>query len=60
MGNPDTEYKKKLFDLFTKYSQKSIDAGTIEIQDQKMTFDLIFQNEWQEALSKVFKANTTT
>ena len=56
MGNPDTEYKKKLFDLFTQYSQKSCEAGTIEIQDQKMTFDLVLQNEWREALNKVFTA----
>ncbi len=55
MGNPDTEYKRKLFDLFTEYSKKSIDSGTIEIQDQKMTFDLILQNEWREALNKVFR-----
>ena len=55
MGNPDTEYKRKLFDLFTEYSKKSIDAGTIEIQDQKMTFDLILQNEWREALNRVFR-----
>ena len=55
MGNPDTEYKKKIFDLFTEYSQKSIDAGTIEIQDQKMTFDLILQDEWRNALNKIFR-----
>ena len=57
IGNADTEYKKKLFDLFTKYSKKSIDAGTIEIQDQKMTFDLILQNEMQQALNKVFSTH---
>ena len=55
MGNMDTEYKKKLFELFTEYSRQSIDAGTIEIQDQKMTFDLVLQNEWQNALNKIFK-----
>ena len=55
MGNPDTFYKKKLFDLFTKYSRKSSEAGTIEIQDQKMTFDLILQDEWRQALNKIFK-----
>ena len=55
MGNMDTEYKKKLFELFTEYSRQSIDAGTIEIQDQKMTFDLVLQNKWQNALSKIFK-----
>ena len=55
MGNPDTEYKKKLFELFTKYSKKSVSAGSIEIQDQKMTFDLVLQNEWQNALNKTFK-----
>ena len=54
-GNPDTEYKRKLFELFTEYSRKSIDAGTVEIQDQKMTFDLIFQNEQREALNKIFR-----
>ncbi len=55
MGNLDTEYKRKLFELFTKYSQKSFGAGTIEIQDKKMTFDLIFQNKWRDSLNKVFK-----
>ena len=54
-GNPDTEYKKKLFDLFTEYSKQSTPVGSIEIQDQKMTFDLIFQSEWREALNKMFK-----
>ncbi len=57
MGNPDTKYKKKLFDLFTEYSQKSIDAGTIEIQDQKMTFDLILQDEWRKALNNIFRTS---
>ncbi len=55
MGNPDTDYKKKLFKLFTEYSRKSKNAGTIEIQDQKMTFDLILQDEWRSALNRVFK-----
>ena len=55
IGNPDTEYKKKLFDLFTEYSKKSTPSGNIEIQDQKMTFDLVVQNEWREALNKIFK-----
>ena len=57
IGNPDTEYKKKLFDLLTEYSRQSIDAGTIKIQDQKMTFDLVVQDEWREALNRVFKGN---
>ena len=57
MGNIDTDYKKKIFDLFTEYSCKSTDAGTIEIQDQKMTFDLIMQDEWRDALNKVFRTN---
>ena len=55
IGNPDTEYKKKLFDLFTEYSKKSKPAGNIEIQDKKMTFDLVIQSEWREALNKFFK-----
>jgi len=52
--NPDTEYKKKLFNLFTEYCSQSIEAGTIEVQDQKMTFDLVLQNERQEGLNKIF------
>lgn len=59
IGNPDTEYKQKLFDLFTEYCNQSIDAGTIEVQDQKMTFDLVLQNEWQEGLNKIFKNEIT-
>ena len=57
IGNPDTKYKEKVFKLFTEYSKKSIDAGTIEIQDQKMTFDLVLQDEWRNALNDIF--NTT-
>ncbi len=56
MGNFDTTYKKKLFDLLTEYSKKSIDAGTVEIQDQKMTFDLVLQDKWQKTLNQVFRA----
>ena len=55
LGNPDTDYKKKLFDLFTEYSKKSIDAGTIEIQDQKMTFDLVLEDKWKTDLNSIFK-----
>ena len=55
LGNPDTDYKKKLFDLFTEYSKKSIDAGTIEIQDQKMTFDLVLEDKWKQDLNSIFK-----
>ncbi|MDE0118696.1 MAG: hypothetical protein OXM55_01650 [Bdellovibrionales bacterium] len=42
-----------MFDLFTEYCSQSIEAGTIEVQDQKMTFDLVLQNEWQEGLNKI-------
>ncbi len=55
LGNPDTCYKQKLFDLFSEYSKKSMDAGTIEIQDQKMTFDLILEDEWKQDLNSIFK-----
>ena len=55
IGNLDTEYKKKLFDLFAEYSNKSIDAGSVEIQDQKMTFDLALQSDWRETLNKIFE-----
>ena len=54
IGNPDTEYKKKIFNLFTEYCSQSIESGTIEVQDQKMTFDLILQKEWRENLNKIF------
>ena len=53
--NPDTTYKEELFKLFTEYSKKSIDAGTIEIQDQKMTFDLVLEDKWQNALNNLFR-----
>ena len=55
MGNLDTEYKRKLFDLFTDYSLQSMDSGSIEIQDQKMTFDLVLESEWKGRLSTIFK-----
>ena len=52
IGNPDTQYKKDLFDLFTEYSKKAVDAGSIEIQDQKMSFDLILDDQWRDAVNK--------
>ncbi len=60
LGNPDTSYKKKLFDLFTKYSKKSINAGTVEIQDQKMTFDLILEDKWQNTLNSILRENKSS
>ena len=54
IGNEDTEYKKKLFQLLEEYSKVSIDAGTIEIKDQEMTFDLILEETWKTQLNERF------
>jgi len=39
-----------------EYSKISIDAGTIEIKDQEMTFDLLMEETWKNQLNKRFES----
>ena len=50
-GNPDTEYKRKLFDLLTEHtSARSVNAGELELvrdSGNKMVFKLLLADTWR-------------
>lgn len=51
-GNPDTNYKKALFELCNQYSQPT-PWSEIEqnFSDHKVTFQIVFDDEWQRVLN---------
>ena len=53
-GNDDTEYKRKLFDLFTRYADINSPIGQLDLEDEKgpLRFKMIMEDDWQNDLSK--------
>ena len=53
-GNDDTEYKRKLFELLTSYTENAIRAGEIELggETQHMTFTMLLEDTWKDELIK--------
>ena len=51
-GNDDTEYKRKLFELFTRYADVTASIGqlALEDQDEPMRFRMVMEKDWKEAL----------
>lgn len=51
-GNDDTEYKRKLFELFTRYADVTASIGqlALEDQDEPMRFRMVMEKDWQQAL----------
>jgi len=51
-GNLDTEYKRKLFDLFTVYAQTAIRTGTLELKEEMppITFTMLMEDTWKQGL----------
>lgn len=63
LNNPDTAYKKKLFEVCTEAFQRSRDgaAGEWELLDDDgvtLSCALIFENNWQTDLAKLLEAAT--
>jgi len=51
-GNDDTEYKQKLFDLFTRYADvtASIRQLALEGQDEPLSFRMVMEKDWKQTL----------
>lgn len=51
-GNDDTEYKQKLFDLFTRYADVTASVGQLDLgsQDESMRFRMVMEKNWKKAL----------
>lgn len=51
-GNDDTEYKQKLFDLFTRYADVTASIGqlALEGQDEPLSFRMVMEKNWKQAL----------
>lgn len=51
-GNDDTEYKQKLFELFTRYADVTASIGqlAIEGQDEPVSFRMVMEKDWKQAL----------
>ena len=53
-GNDDTEYKRTLFELFTRYADVTSSIGQLSFDDQNepLSFKMIMEKGWKEALNK--------
>ena len=51
-GNDDTEYKRKLFDLFTRCADVTASIGQLELEDQgePMRFRIVMEKDWKQTL----------
>ncbi len=54
MGNEDTVYKEKLFDLLSAHSKSALSVGELKLglKQQDMRFELLLENNWREKLPK--------
>src|SRR5690554_4674121 len=53
-GNDDTEYKQKLFELFTRYADVTASIGQLALdgQDEPVSFRMVMEKDWKQALVK--------
>ena len=51
-GNDDTEYKRKLFDLLTRYADITASIGQLALEDQNepMRFRMVLEKDWKQTL----------
>ncbi|WP_251978727.1 DEAD/DEAH box helicase [Salinicola avicenniae] len=52
-GNDDTEYKRKLFELLTRYADVSAEVGQLELegQDEPIRFQMVMEQDWKQSVS---------
>lgn len=52
-GNDDTEYKRKLFDLLTRYAEMTSTVGQLELEDdgEPIRFNMLLEQDWHQSLS---------
>ncbi|MGH8307945.1 MAG: restriction endonuclease subunit R, partial [Gammaproteobacteria bacterium] len=53
-GNDDTEYKRKLFELITEYSDYANKIGDLKFEnsDSAISFRILMENSWRQELIK--------
>lgn len=53
-GNDDTEYKRKLFELLTRYADVSAEVGQLELegQDEPVRFQMVIEQDWKQKVSE--------
>ncbi|PNH90456.1 restriction endonuclease subunit R [Vibrio diazotrophicus] len=51
-GNDDTEYKRRLFELFTEHVKTTVDAGelTLEAASGGMSFRMLMEDSWSQEI----------
>lgn len=51
-GNDDTEYKRNLFELFTRYADMTSSIGQLDLDDQAepIRFNMVMENDWRQML----------
>jgi type III restriction enzyme len=55
-GNEDTEYKKELFEMCNRLSQPTPwDDIAKDFSDHKVTFQIVFEDEWRRVLNEVLQ-----
>ncbi len=47
LENPDSEYKQKVFECLTTHSNKQIGEFKLLAGEKEISFDLIYENEWE-------------
>ncbi len=57
IGNDDTAYKQRLFDLLTSHLAKAQEAGRVLTREgQPMTFKLVLDQSWQPDIQALLAA----
>jgi type III restriction enzyme len=59
-GNDDTDYKRRLFDLFNEYSESALPVGELKlsVQQQVIRFQLLLEDNWGSQAAEALKAPT--
>lgn len=52
-GNDDTEYKRKLFELLTRYADVTAEVGQLNLEEQgeSVSFQIIIEKDWKQTVS---------
>lgn len=56
-GNDDTNYKARLFELFTKHSESELKLG---FQQQHIRFELMLETDWRDKLPGALTVSQST
>ncbi|MDC8802647.1 DEAD/DEAH box helicase family protein [Halomonas pacifica] len=56
-GNDDTEYKRKLFELLTRYADITAEVGQLELEDkgEPVRFQMLMEGDWKQTVSEALE-----